>query len=88
MNMHKVTVGHDRHEVRARLEDVDGVPAVEPADGDDRQAGTGSGDRAQAVGHYREALHGDWLQQDPEPQKARLHILIEEWEQASQPPSE
>jgi hypothetical protein len=38
------------------------------------------GDRARAVGHYREALRSDWLQQDPTPQKARLHRLIEEWE--------
>ncbi len=38
------------------------------------------GDRARAVGHYREALRGDWLQHDPEPQKERLRILIAEWE--------
>jgi len=38
------------------------------------------GDRARAVGLYREALRSDWLQRDPEPQKARLHIRIAEWE--------
>lgn len=41
------------------------------------------GDRARAVGHYRQALSGEWLQEDPEPQKARLRILIAEWEHGS-----
>jgi hypothetical protein len=41
------------------------------------------GDRARAVDHYREALRGDWLQDDPEPQQARLRILIAEWESGS-----
>jgi 4-amino-4-deoxy-L-arabinose transferase-like glycosyltransferase len=38
------------------------------------------GDRARAVGHYREALRSDWLQRDPAPEKARLRLLIAEWE--------
>jgi 4-amino-4-deoxy-L-arabinose transferase-like glycosyltransferase len=41
------------------------------------------GDRARAVGHYREGLRSDWLQEDPEPQKARLRLLIAEWENGS-----
>jgi hypothetical protein len=41
------------------------------------------GDRARAVEHYREALGGHWLQEDPEPQKARLRSLIAEWEHGS-----